>query len=534
MSSYNPQGQGPSSGGPSSGWPSMQYKFACNTMRTLKKHKNATPFLVPVDPVALGIPHYFQIVKQPMDFATIERKLFATGLDEGTGTRPYRNVDEWISDVNQVFQNCYLFNGEVHPVSKMAQTVKAAFDKLLKKMPSADDTGPLAANSPDDDGSQAPTPALRNNASLPPDSGSSSTDLLAQQLRYCGKILDHLYKPEFATFAWFFYNPVSEQDIPGYHKVINKPMSMTVMREKLDAGKYADPQAFRADFDQIIWNCNNFNPVGSVAQACAKQLKDQFEKKWKAMPKGSKGTAVGSSKNLKIARPSLEPRKSIDRFSREGSATQRDSVAVSSPMDATSVSSSTPATPAVATSSKPLPSLLPSVLPPPSPKQRPPPPSPKQRPPPSPKQRPPPSPKQRPPPLAIPTPPRPSLPTPSQPSSAQKRKSSAVELEEARERTDRRLTPQEQLRLSRVIHQLSGPQLERAIEMIQSGVGNTPLCANQTGDTEFEVSRMPAMLVRTLYVTFVGPLDGPASNKRPRRVAPPSNGAAYTSDQSEE
>lgn len=487
----------------------MQYKFACNTMRTLKKHKNASPFLVPVDPVTLGIPHYFEIVKRPMDFATIERKLFATGLDEGTGTRPYRNVDEWIADVKQVFQNCYLFNGEVHPVSKLAQTVEAAFNKLLKKMPSADDTGPLAANSPDDDGSQAPTPALRNNASLPPDSSSSSADLPAQQVRYCGKILDHLYKPEFATFAWFFYNPVSEKDIPGYHKVIEKPMSMAVMRQKLDAGKYTDPQAFRADFDQIIWNCNKFNPVGSVAQACAKQLKDVFEKKWKTMPKGSKGTAGTSAKNLKIARPSLEPRKSIDRFSREGSATQRDSLVVSSPMDTASVSSSVPATPAVPTSSKPPPSLLPSVLPLPSPKQRPSP-------------------------LAIPAPPRPSLPTPSQPSSAQKRKSSAVELEEARERTDRHLTPQEQLRLSRAIHKLSGPQLERAVEMIQSGVGNTPMCENQTGDTEFEVSRMPAMLVRTLYVTFVGPLDGPSSNKRPRRIATSSNGAAYTSDQSEE
>ncbi|KAG8982817.1 hypothetical protein FRB90_006529, partial [Tulasnella sp. 427] len=281
-------------------------------MRGLKKHKNANPFLVPVDPVALGIPHYANIVKKPMDFATIERKLFATGLDEGTGTRPYRTVDEWIADVHLVFQNCYLFNGDVHPVSKMAQTVEMAFNKLLKKMPSADDTGPLAANSPDDDGSQAATPALRNHAPLPPDSNSATSELLAQQLRYCGKILDHLYKPEYASFAWFFYNPVSEQDIPGYHKVITKPMSMAVMREKLDAGKYPDPQAFRADFDQIIWNCNKFNPVGSVAQACAKQLKDIFEKRWKLMPKGSKAPAAsGSVKNPKAAQPSLEPRKSL-------------------------------------------------------------------------------------------------------------------------------------------------------------------------------------------------------------------------------
>ncbi|KAG8996220.1 hypothetical protein FRB90_012782 [Tulasnella sp. 427] len=67
--------------------------------------------------------------------------------------------------------------------------------------------------------------------------------------------------------------------------------------------------------------------------------------------------------------------------------------------------------------------------------------------------------------------------------------------------------------------------------MIQSGIGDTPTCDNQEGDMEFEISRMPAMLVRTLYVTFVGPLDGP--HKR-RRVAAAPNGAMYTSDRSEE
>jgi len=40
--------------------------------------KDAVPFRFPIDPEALKIPHYLQIVKHPMDFSTIERKLLAS------------------------------------------------------------------------------------------------------------------------------------------------------------------------------------------------------------------------------------------------------------------------------------------------------------------------------------------------------------------------------------------------------------------------------------------------------------------------
>ena len=41
----------------------------------IKKNKDSTPFLHPVDPIALGIPDYLQIITQPMDLSTIENKL---------------------------------------------------------------------------------------------------------------------------------------------------------------------------------------------------------------------------------------------------------------------------------------------------------------------------------------------------------------------------------------------------------------------------------------------------------------------------
>jgi Bromodomain len=52
-----------------------QLKWFSATMRSLKKKADARFFLVPVDPVALAIPTYFTIVKEPMDISTIEQKI---------------------------------------------------------------------------------------------------------------------------------------------------------------------------------------------------------------------------------------------------------------------------------------------------------------------------------------------------------------------------------------------------------------------------------------------------------------------------
>ena len=37
----------------------------------LKKNKSSWPFRKPVDPVSLGVPNYFVVIKNPMDLETI-------------------------------------------------------------------------------------------------------------------------------------------------------------------------------------------------------------------------------------------------------------------------------------------------------------------------------------------------------------------------------------------------------------------------------------------------------------------------------
>lgn len=68
----------------------------------LWKMKDASLFHKPVDPIELQIPDYPTIIKNPMDFGTIKRK-----LNNGF----YVNFREFDDDVNLVFNNCIIYNG---------------------------------------------------------------------------------------------------------------------------------------------------------------------------------------------------------------------------------------------------------------------------------------------------------------------------------------------------------------------------------------------------------------------------------------
>lgn len=114
-----------------------QHRFCVSTIRTLRRMKDSLPFLHPVDIVGLNLPHYPSIIKTPMDFSTIERKLVAshpTKPDPNEDTR-YYNADEFIADVRLVFQNAATFNGPDHIVTIMGQRVREVFDKQLKNLP---------------------------------------------------------------------------------------------------------------------------------------------------------------------------------------------------------------------------------------------------------------------------------------------------------------------------------------------------------------------------------------------------------------
>lgn len=75
-------------------------KQCLKILQNLKSHQSAPLFAAPVDAIALGVPNYYDVVKNPMDLSTVEKKLHG---------KLYVGLDDFEEDVilNYYF---YLFN----------------------------------------------------------------------------------------------------------------------------------------------------------------------------------------------------------------------------------------------------------------------------------------------------------------------------------------------------------------------------------------------------------------------------------------
>jgi E1A/CREB-binding protein len=82
----------------------------------------AVPFRLPVDPNALGIPDYFDIIKKPMDMSQIKRK-----LDLGS----YRDPWQFVNDVFLMFENAWVYNRKTSRVYRYCSKVKRSRECMI-------------------------------------------------------------------------------------------------------------------------------------------------------------------------------------------------------------------------------------------------------------------------------------------------------------------------------------------------------------------------------------------------------------------
>jgi len=85
----------------------------------------AWPFIEPVNAIALNLPDYYQIVKNPMDLGTVQDHLL-----KGR----YTTIDSFSNDVKLVWANCFLYNHKDSDVVKMAENLSHFFDEKFKKI----------------------------------------------------------------------------------------------------------------------------------------------------------------------------------------------------------------------------------------------------------------------------------------------------------------------------------------------------------------------------------------------------------------
>ena len=91
----------------------------------LRKEKTIEPFIIPVDPVALAIPDYFSIIKNPMDIETVEGKL---RLGSYAG-----NEVLFFQDLDLIWNNCQLYNPKSLPINRWSVNLKKLSYKLERE-----------------------------------------------------------------------------------------------------------------------------------------------------------------------------------------------------------------------------------------------------------------------------------------------------------------------------------------------------------------------------------------------------------------
>ncbi|KAI0055167.1 Bromodomain-containing protein [Artomyces pyxidatus] len=77
--------------------------------------------------------------------------------------------------------------------------------------------------------------------------------------------------------AWPFQSPVNRAEVPDYYEVINQPMDLSTMEEKLDSGQYQSLEEFADDAQLIFDNCRFYNAEDSMWCRHANKLEKAFK-----------------------------------------------------------------------------------------------------------------------------------------------------------------------------------------------------------------------------------------------------------------
>ncbi|KAE8790079.1 bromodomain-containing protein 3 [Hordeum vulgare] len=94
---------------------------ALEAIKKVMKVDAAEPFNTPVDPIALGIPDYLDVIDTPMDFGTI-----CQDLERGS---KYMNSEDVYKDVQFIWDNCTKYNSKGDYIIELMKRVKKAFMK---------------------------------------------------------------------------------------------------------------------------------------------------------------------------------------------------------------------------------------------------------------------------------------------------------------------------------------------------------------------------------------------------------------------
>ena len=78
-----------------------------------------------MNPVADGVPDYFDKIKRPMDLGTMKAKM---------DRKEYTSEEEFLQDVRQIFENCYTYWAKKDPMWAACEKLEKTFEDKYSQM----------------------------------------------------------------------------------------------------------------------------------------------------------------------------------------------------------------------------------------------------------------------------------------------------------------------------------------------------------------------------------------------------------------
>lgn len=164
-------------------------------------------------------------------------------------------LDELDGDPSSVFSSRNIYQVEKPSLEDRSMF----FDRLIEAALSILSEGAAKKSQ-----KSAPVPELSKAPKV--DTGPKVSELKAKaeaeghalrRLRMCLRDVCNrvLYDKRFSAFHY----PVLDEDAPNYHAVIQNPMDMATLLQRVDGGKYITCKAFLEDFDLILANAKIYN-----------------------------------------------------------------------------------------------------------------------------------------------------------------------------------------------------------------------------------------------------------------------------------
>ncbi|XP_066926449.1 transcription initiation factor TFIID subunit 1-like isoform X2 [Clytia hemisphaerica] len=205
-----------------------------NIVTKLKEAPDSWAFHAPVS--AKLVPDYYNIVKNPMDLQTIKEN-----INKGI----YHTRDDFLEHVSLIMNNCLLYNGQHHPLTKVAENlVNLAREELKAKEKDLCEI------------------EREINPLLDEDPQVGLTFIFCEVLSSLKAI------PE----SWPFHQPVPVKIVPDYYTVIKSPMDLETLKQRCQQHLYPNRERFMSDVTLLYTNSLSYNGAEHAFTKTAEKL----------------------------------------------------------------------------------------------------------------------------------------------------------------------------------------------------------------------------------------------------------------------